>query len=72
MLFSIVPFTEVFANTIKYFIQNFIIVYLFQRALYNKEDIKLFLKTGLIVVALIISLGLYETIFKDNPVLDYV
>lgn len=72
MLFSIVPFTEVFTNTIKYFIQSFIIVLLFQKALNDIEDIRLFLKSGLIVIILMISLGMYEIIIKDNPVLNYV
>lgn len=72
MIFSIIPFIEVFTGTIKYFIQSFIIVFLFQRALYNRDDIKLFIKTSFIVIILIIILGLYESVMKDNPVLDYV
>lgn len=72
MVFSIMPFTEVLTGTIKYFIQSFIIVFLFQRALYDSEDIKLFFKTSIIVIVLIIALGLYESIMKDNPVLDYI
>ena len=72
MIFSIVPFTEAITATIKYFIQNFLIVYLFQKALKDKNDIALFFNTSFIVILAIITLGLYESIMKDNPVLDYV
>lgn len=72
MIFSIVSFSEVLTGTIKYFIQNFIIVFLFQKALDDNEDIKLFFKTSFIIIILIVSLGLYESVLKDNPVLDYV
>lgn len=72
MIFSILPFTEAATGTIKYFIQSFILVFLFQKALYDRNDIKLFFKTSLIVIILIIALGLYESIMKDNPILDYI
>lgn len=72
ILFSIVPFTEILTRTIKYFIQNFIIVFLFQKALDGNEDIKLFFKTSFIIIIMMVSLGLYESVLKDNPVLDYV
>lgn len=72
MIFSIMPFTEVLTGAIKYFIQSFIIVFLFQRALQDRNDIKLFFKTSFIVIVLIIALGLYESVMKDNPVLDYI
>ena len=72
MVFSIVPFTDVATNTIKYFIQTFGIVMIFYRALNEVEDIKLFIKTTLIVIISIVSLGVYEIIFKDNIILDYV
>ena len=72
LIFSIVPFTEAITGTIKYFIQNFLIVYLFQKALKDKNDIALFFNTSFIVILAIITLGLYESIMKDNPVLDYV
>lgn len=72
MFFSLVSFSEVLTGTIKYFIQNFIIVFLFQKALNDNEDIKLFFKTSFIIIILIVSLGLYEAVLKDNPILDYV
>lgn len=72
MVFSIVPFSEVLTGTIKYFIQNFIIVYLFQKALNDEKDIKTFFNVSFVVVVVIIILGLYESVIKDNPVLDYV
>lgn len=72
MIFSIVPFTEVMLNTIKYFIQTFLIVFLFQKALNDGKDVKLFLKATFVVAVLVVALGLYEVINKDNPVLDFV
>lgn len=72
MCFSIVPFTEVATNTLKYFIQSFGIIFVFYKAINSTEDIKLFVKTSAIVIVLIVSLGIYEALFKDNIVLDYV
>lgn len=72
MLFSIVPFTEVLTNTIKYFITNFLILYLFQKALVGEKEIHLFYKGTLIVTFFIVALGIYETVAGDNPILDFV
>lgn len=72
MAFSIVSIGEVLTGTIKYFIQNFIILYLFQKTITDFDGIKLFVKATFIVVVLIISLGLFEAMTGDNPVLDYV
>lgn len=72
MLFSIAPFNDVFTKTIKYFIQNFVILYLFQKAITDIKDIKLFSKTIFIVAVLIITVALIETISKDNFILDYI
>ncbi len=72
MLFSTVSIGEVLTGTIKYFIQNFIILYLFQKAITGYDEIRLFVKTIFVVAVLIVSLGLFESIVGDNPVLDYV
>lgn len=72
MLFSIVPFVDVLMNTIQYFINTFVIIALFDKALKSKEDIALFVKASLIVFVPIFLLGLFETIFHDNPWLDWV
>ena len=72
MIFSIVSIGEVLTGTIKFFIQNFIILYLFQKAITGYNEIRLFVKTIFVVAVLIISLGLFEAIVGDNPVLDYV
>lgn len=72
MIFSVVPIVTVFTNTIKYFMENFILLYLFQKALVSKNDIRLLIKTFTVVIILITGLGFYELIFRDNPWLDYV
>ena len=72
ILFSIVPIQSVFLNTVKYFIQSFVILFIFQKALCTMEDIRIYIKTSLYVIVIFISLGIYESIYKDNPVLDYV
>lgn len=72
MLFSIVPIREVFTNTIKYFITNFLVLFLFQKALISTKEIHLFYKGTFIVTILMVGLGAYETIAGDNPVLDFV
>lgn len=48
------------------------IIFVFYKAINSTEDIKLFVKTSAIVIVLIVSLGIYEALFKDNIVLDYV
>lgn len=72
MMFSIVSISVVLTNTMKTFINGFIILMLFYKALHNMKDIMLFFKVSSYVVLLIVGLGLYETIMVDNPVLDYV
>ena len=72
MLFSIVSFSEVITGTIKYFIQNFLILFLFQKALTGIKEIRLFFKTIFVVAVLIVTLGLFEVITGNNPVLNYV
>lgn len=72
ILFSIVPISEVFTNTVKYFVQGFLILFLFHKALNDIHDIKLFIKSSFIVLLLFVSLGIYEVIMNDNPILDYV
>lgn len=72
LIFSIVPFVTVFANTIKYFLEGFIVLYLFHKALVSEKDIKLLINTFTVIVILITFLGLYESILGDNPWLDYV
>ena len=72
MIFSIVPFSEILTGTIKYFVQTFLVVFLFQKALKDFQDIKLFVNASFVVIIAIVILGLYESIMKDNPVLDYV
>lgn len=72
ILFSIVPFTQVLTGTIKYFIETFIIVYLFQLAVRSMDDLRYLLKVGVMVMIPIVALGIYESATHDNPWLDYV
>lgn len=72
ILFSILPFTQVLTGTIKYFIETFIMVYLFQLAVRSMEDIRTVIKYAFIVSIIIVSLGAYESITHSNPWLDYV
>ncbi len=72
MLFSIVPVSVVLTHTIKFFVNGYFILFLFYKALQNKNDIILFFKVTVVVVLLIVGLAFYETIIVDNPVLDFV
>jgi len=72
IVFSIVPFASVFTNTIQYFVNTFVVVFLFHKALKSLDDIKLFIKSALLVFIPIVVLGIYEVAFHDNPWLDYV
>lgn len=72
MVFSIVPFTESLTITVKYFIESFVVVYLFQLALRSKRDICFFFSCLSISLLLIAIVGFVETIFKINPILSYI
>lgn len=59
-------------NNIKYYIVNFIFIFLLQKAIQTNDDIILFIKALIFTVVCIISLAISEVILKDNIVLDYV
>lgn len=71
-IFAIVPLNTGLVATLKYFISNFGVIFILYKCINTKEDIKLYVKTGVIVAIIITCLGLYEFIFKDNPWLDFV
>ena len=71
-LFAIVPINVGLVATLKYFVSNFGILYVFFKCLDTKSDVVLYVKTALVIAVLITILGLYESIFKDNPWLDFV
>lgn len=58
--------------TLKYFISNFIILYIFQQCLKDSKDLELFFKAAVAVVFLQMGNALYESIFRDNLWLDFV
>jgi len=72
MVVSKVTFGSFVNSMLKFFVTNFVMLYFFQKCINDKKDIELFTKTCVAVAILIVSLGLYETIFKDNPILDFV
>ncbi len=57
---------------VKYFATNFMLLAIFQKMIATKSDIRLFVKATFVVALLITSLGLFESVFKDNPILNYV
>lgn len=71
-LFSVVPLLTVITHSLQFFMNSFVAVFLFHKALNDNDDIKFFLKINGFVVFFIFVLGLYEFVFKDNPWLDYV
>ena len=72
MIFSIVPFQDVMFGTIKFFVEGFVIIYLLQLALNNKDDISLFVKCLFLSLLLITIIGVIESVYKINPVLTFV
>jgi len=72
MIVSRVTFGAYVNSMLKFFVTNFVMLYFFQKCINDKKDIELFTKTCVVIAFMIVSLGLYETIFKDNPILDYV
>lgn len=69
---SIAPVSVGLNAMIKYFLTTFGIMYIFQKIITTKEDIRLFIRASIIVVFLIVGLAIFEAVFQDNPVLDYV
>ncbi len=72
IFFSIAPLGSVFNATIKFFVKNFIMLYLFQRCLNDNKDLKLFVCTVCVIGILISGLGILESAIKDNPVQDFI
>lgn len=72
MLFGIIHVTSGFTTMLKYFISEFCIVFLAQKVLNTREDLKLFVKASVVVCLAITLLGLSESILKDNLWLDFV
>ncbi len=71
-IFAIVPLSTGLVATLKYFVSNFGIIFVCFKCLNTEEDVRLYIKAGLVVAILITCLGLFESIFKDNPWLDFV
>lgn len=61
-----------FFGIVKFFMRNFGLLYLLQKALNTEEDIRFFLKTTVCIIVLIVGLGIYQGVTGDNPFLDYV
>lgn len=72
MIFSIVPLSNGVNATIKYFITNFATIFFFQKVLNDEKDIRLFFRASLVVIFMVTTLGIYEAVMKDNPVLDFI
>ncbi|MBV4048422.1 hypothetical protein KSY46_10710, partial [Bacteroides eggerthii] len=71
IIFSIAPFATIINATLKFFIKNFLMVYLFQLCLKTQKDLYLFLKTIIIISILISGLGLIESIIHNNPIQNF-
>lgn len=72
IIFSIAPFAAIINTTLKFFVKNFLMVYLFQLCLKDKKDLYLFLKAVVIVGILISGLGLLESVIQDNPIQNFI
>lgn len=72
LMFSIVPFSQVLMETVRTFLNDFLFIYLFQKALCDCKDIRLVFKCTIITIFIICLLGVYESIVGTNPWLDYV
>lgn len=72
LMFSIVGLSVVLMETIRTFLNSFSFIYMFQKTLCTKSDIRLVYKSCIAVVFIICLLGLYESVVGDNPWLDYV
>jgi len=71
-LFAVSNSMTGFTATIKFFVANFGMLYLFQKCLNDLQDVKLFFKAAVIVVLLQTTLALSEAILHDNLWLDFV
>lgn len=71
-LFTMANTINVFTHTFQYFVNTFILLFLFHKVLTKVEDLNFFFKINVIVVVAIFLLGTYEFFLRDNPWLDYV
>lgn len=70
--FSIAFVDEGLRILIKILVLNFASIYLLQKVLTTQRDIRMFITAFAIVSFIIVGLGIFESVFKDNPYLDYV
>lgn len=71
-LFSTISLSSVFFEIVRFFLSNFLFLFLFFIFLKTNQDIKYVLLCSCVVGILLFSLSFYEIIFKHNPWLDYV
>lgn len=71
-IFAIVPLSSGLVATLKYFVSNFGIIFIFFKCLNTEDDVYLYIRTAFCVAIIITCLGLFEAILKDNPWLDFV
>lgn len=72
LMVSNIPMQASVIPIIKYFLTGMFITYVFFKVLESEDDIKLYLRTTVIVVFLISINGLVEAVIRDNIVLDWV
>lgn len=72
-VFSSVP-REFFAvkEIAKYYVQNIGALFILQRCLNTKEDVRLYFKTAMVIAVMIAGLGILESVMNDNPVQDFI
>lgn len=69
---SIAPISSGINAVLKFFLMTFGLMYIFQKLITEKEDICLFVKANIVVVFLTVGLAIFESIFQDNPILNYI
>ena len=72
LVFSILPLGAGVTSTIKYFVENFLLLFLFQKALKDRQDIFLFVKMYCIVFIPITILAIVEIATMINPYQEYL
>jgi len=72
LIFGVISTTQGINSIIKYFVTNFGIVFLAWKMMKTQTDIKLFVRSSVLICLLMTLLALSESVLKDNLWLDFV
>lgn len=72
LVFTIAPLGSIVNSTMKMLVRSLLMSYIFFKCINTLEDVKLFLKSSVIIGIMWGSLGIVEFVMHDNPIQDFI